>query len=77
MTLEQLNKSNGLNGNKCLVAVDGNVYDASSNEQWRNGEHGPSGGQAKCGEDLSSLINQSPHGKRVLNKLPVIGILNT
>lgn len=64
---------NGKNGNKCYVAVDGNVYDMTGNRYWQSGEHQPSGGQATCGLDLSSVINQSPHGKDVLNEVPKIG----
>ncbi len=68
--------NNGKDGNKCWIAIDGEVYDASNNPQWQNGEHLPSGGRAKCGQDLTSVISQSPHGKSVLGELPIVGALS-
>ncbi len=75
ITLEQLAANNGLDGNKCWIAIDGTVYDPSSSNQWRNGEHIPSNGMAKCGRDLTNVISQSPHGKEVLGKIQVVGKL--
>jgi predicted heme/steroid binding protein len=69
----ELAESDGLNGNKCYVAVDGTVYDLSNFGLWRNGVHSPSGGLASCGRDLSDVITQSPHGKGRLNVVPVVG----
>jgi predicted heme/steroid binding protein len=70
---ETLSKQDGKDGNKCWVAVDGQVYDTAGISEWQNGEHVPSNGQAKCGEDLTEVISQSPHGKEVLGKLSQIG----
>jgi predicted heme/steroid binding protein len=67
-----LTQYNGLNGNKCLVKIDGKIYDATGNREWKNGEHAKSRGLAKCGMDLSEVIKQSPHGKRVLDELPEV-----
>lgn len=75
ITTAQLGKNNGKNGAKCWVAVNGTVYDVSSNKEWRNGEHTPSNGQAKCGRDESSSIGASPHGSSVLSSLPTVGTL--
>ena len=75
ITVAQVASSNGLNGAACWVAVDGTVYDTASSSEWRNGEHVPSNGQARCGQDLSEVIKRSPHGKEVLAKLDVIGKL--
>ena len=77
ITTPDLAASNGLNGAKCWVAIDGVAYDASNNREWSGGVHQPSGGLAKCGEDLSSIISQSPHGKSVLSELPIIGQLKS
>jgi predicted heme/steroid binding protein len=71
----ELSKFNGLNGNKCYAAVDGVVYDLSNFSLWRNGVHSPSGGQASCGKDLSSVINNASHGKGKLRIVPVVGDL--
>jgi predicted heme/steroid binding protein len=77
LKLSEINTSNlsfynGLNGNKCLVKIDGKTYDATNNKEWKNGEHAKSRGLAKCGMELSEVIKQSPHGKRVLDELPEI-----
>lgn len=76
ITSAELDSNNGKDGSKCWVAVDGEVYDASNNPQWQNGEHLPSGARAKCGQDLTSVISQSPHGKSVLGELPIVGTLS-
>jgi predicted heme/steroid binding protein len=75
LSLAELSTKNGINGSECWVAVDGVVYDVTGNPQWQNGQHLPSEGKAKCGEDLSDAINQSPHGRSVLNNLVRIGRL--
>jgi predicted heme/steroid binding protein len=67
-----LSQYNGLNGSKCLVKVDGKIYDATGNREWKNGVHSKSRGLAKCGMELSEVIQQSPHGKRVLDELPEV-----
>ncbi len=77
ISLDQLAEANGLNGQDCWVAIDGTVYDATNNSEWENGQHIPSMGQAKCGEDLSDVIGQSPHGKSVLSDLNVVGKLES
>lgn len=75
ITSAQLAKNNGKSGAKCWVAINGTVYDVSNNKEWRNGEHVPSNGQAKCGRDESSSIGASPHGSSVLSSLPTVGTL--
>lgn len=73
VTNAQLAEKNGLDGNACWVAVDGVVYDTAGIKEWQNGEHTTSNGQAKCGEDLTSVIARSPHGKEVLGDLKQVG----
>lgn len=75
VTASELGKNNGKNGAPCWVAVNGTVYNVTGSNEWVNGEHVPSNGQAKYGRDESSSIGQSPHGTSVLTKLPVIGTL--
>lgn len=75
VTKAELSANNGLSGHKCLVAVNGTVYDATGNPKWKNGEHTSSVVPAKCGNDLSELIRQSPHGLRALNELNKVGRL--
>jgi predicted heme/steroid binding protein len=75
VTTNELSKQNGKDSNACWVAIDGVVYDTAGVSEWQNGEHTTSNGMAKCGEDLSDVISQSPHGKEVLGKLAEIGTL--
>jgi predicted heme/steroid binding protein len=71
-TIEQLAKFNGKNGNPAYVAVDSVVYDVTKVKAWKNGEHKRG---LKAGNDLSQQILKSPHGKKVLKNLPVVGRL--
>lgn len=75
VTADELKKQNGKDGNSCWVAIDDVVYDTAGISEWQNGEHTTSNGMARCGEDLSDVISQSPHGKEVLGKLAEIGTL--
>lgn len=70
----ELAQANGKNGNPCYVVVDDTVYSISGFALWADGLHSPSGGRARCGKDLSSLIGQSPHGKSKLNLLQEVGL---
>lgn len=74
-TLEELARYNGKNGNKCLVAVDGKVYLIEGFDLWKEGEHIPSGGRARCGLDLTEVIVDSPHGRSKLRLLEKVGAL--
>lgn len=71
-TLDELKKYDGKNGNKAYVAVDKVVYDVTDVGAWKNGEHKNG---ITAGVDLSEEINKSPHGKDVLEDLPVVGKL--
>lgn len=68
-TIDELKQYNGQNGNAAYVAIDGNVYDVTNNELWRNGKHGG----YNAGKDLTAEIKKSPHGSSVLKDLPVVG----
>ena len=74
-TTQELAQYDGKDGNKCLVAVDGDVYLIEGFALWQNGEHLPSGGRARCGLDLSEVINESPHGRSKLQLLKKVGTL--
>lgn len=73
ITLEELAKHTGRDGNSCWVAVDNTVYEISGFVQWADGVHSPSGGKARCGKDLSEVINESSHGKSKLKYLKEVG----
>jgi len=68
-TPEELAKYDGKNGNLAYVAVNGIVYDVSTNRVWREGQHE----SYRAGRDLSHDMSNSPHGMRVLDGLPVVG----
>lgn len=72
LTLDELSKFDGKNGNPSYVAVDGIIYDVSEIAQWKDGEHQ---GRVTAGKDLSKEIESSPHGKSMLEKAKKIGTL--
>src|SRR5215207_1202072 len=74
-TLEELDEHNGQEGTDCLVAVDGEVYLIEGFALWQMGEHLPSGGRARCGFDLTEVIDESPHGRSKLDLLRKVGNL--
>ncbi len=75
-TLQELARYDGKDGNQCLVAVDGDVYLIEGFDLWKDGEHIPSGGRARCGLDLTEVIGkESPHGRSKLQLLKKVGTL--
>lgn len=74
-TLEELSRHDGKDGDDCLVAVDGDVYLIEGFPLWAMGEHTPSGGRARCGLDLTDVIDDSPHGRSKLVLLKKVGSL--
>ncbi|HEX7259351.1 MAG TPA: hypothetical protein VF272_00260 [Candidatus Saccharimonadia bacterium] len=69
----QLKEHGGVNGRACWVAIDKKVYEISGFAQWQMGKHLPSNGKATCGNDLSKVILESPHGTSKLQLLKVVG----
>ena len=72
MTLKELSKYTGQNGQPAYVAVSGVIYDVTNAKEWQNGMHKNG---VKAGVDLTKMIGESPHGTSVLSKLPIIGKL--
>ncbi len=72
MTVEELAKYDGKEGRAAYVAVDSVIYDVSTSKYWKNGEHKRG---LKAGKDQSAMISKSPHGKKILNKVKVVGKL--
>lgn len=75
ITVADLARFDGRNGNACYVAVDKTVYLIEGKTLWQEGEHLPSSGQAMCGKDLTAVIERSPHGRSKLATLTVVGQL--
>lgn len=72
LTLDELAKYDGKNGNPAYVAVDGVIYDVTNVPEWKNGEHNG----YTAGKDLTDAIkNVSPHGVSKLKNVPVVGKL--
>lgn len=71
-TTSELSTFTGRNGSRCLVAVNGNVYEIKNSSFWLNGVHTKSDGEAECGKDLSDSINNAPHGIAILTSSPKV-----
>lgn len=75
ITMDQLSQKDGLSGNDCYVAIDGKVYLIKGVAEWEMGRHTPADSSVTCGKDLTQALQRSPHGAKVLKKLPVVGTL--
>lgn len=73
ITLAEVAQRTGQNGASCWVVVDDTVYEISGFVLWADGVHSSSGGRARCGKDLSEVINESSHGKSKLRYLKEVG----
>lgn len=63
---------NGQGDRPSCVAVDGLVYDVSESKLWKGGLHMR---RHRAGADLTDAIEESPHGRAVLQKFAVSGRL--
>jgi len=70
-TKEELAKYDGKEF-PAYVALEGRVYDVSASFHWRKGHHQV---LHKAGLDQTESIKQAPHGKDLLKRFPIIGIL--
>lgn len=72
LTLEELAKYNGKNGERAYVAVDGVIYDVTDSRAWKNGDHNG----FEAGKDLTEEIKtKSPHGVGKLSGVLEVGKL--
>ncbi len=71
LTLQELAKFNGKDGNPAYVAVNGTVYDVTNNAAWAAASHFG----LKAGKDLTNEFASCHAGQTILNKLKVVGKL--
>ncbi len=71
-TRQELALYNGKHGAAALVACRGLVYDVSASFLWQKGRHQV---LHYAGGDLTDELVQAPHDVEMLERFPVVGIL--
>jgi predicted heme/steroid binding protein len=71
-TEEELSKFNGSEELSVLIAYDGKVYDVTTSYHWRGGKHHA---LHQAGQDLTAIMEKSPHGIDLLKGFPIVGVL--
>jgi predicted heme/steroid binding protein len=71
-TAEELARHDGQDGARAYIAYKGVVYDVSNSFLWRRGRHRV---LHQAGADLTDSLASASHGKDLLSRVPVIGIL--
>lgn len=71
-TKEKLHRYDGKDGAPAFIAYKEKVYDVSRSFLWSNGTH-----QVihLAGVDLTSCLDQAPHGADLLERFPTVGTL--
>ncbi len=69
---EELSKFSGKDGSSILIACDGKVYDVTKSYHWRSGRHHA---LHQAGQDLTEVMEKSPHAVDLLQRFPIVGIL--
>lgn len=72
LTLEELARFNGKDGQRAFIAVDGIIYDVTDSRAWKDGMHNG----FEAGKDLTEEIKtKSPHGIGKLEGITQVGKL--
>jgi predicted heme/steroid binding protein len=71
-TLDELAQYNGKGGARAYFAYQGKVYDVTDSPSFQDGEHE---GMHNAGADLTSGMDDAPHGDEALEGFPVVGEL--
>ena len=72
LTKKELAQYNGKDGAPAFIAYEGKVYDVSRSFLWQNGQHQV---LHTSGVDLTADLDQAPHGADLLQRVPMVGIL--
>ncbi|MBN1297952.1 hypothetical protein JXA80_14335 [bacterium] len=72
--LDDLKKRMMPGSSEVLIAHDGKVYDVSASPLWKTGVHMK---RHAAGEDLTRSLDAAPHGSEVLEKFPVIALVDS
>ncbi|TCO74632.1 cytochrome b5 domain-containing protein [Marinisporobacter balticus] len=70
-TIEELAKYDGSNGKPAYIAVNGIVYDVSTESTWGGGTHFG----LYAGKDLTDAFNRCHNNEEILKNLPKVGVL--
>lgn len=70
-TKNQLALRNGHDREEVWVAYKGFIYDVTTSRLWRKGTHY----EHWSGQDLTEEMGTAPHVAGVLDKFPIVGIL--
>jgi predicted heme/steroid binding protein len=68
----ELGRYNGKAGAPAFISYRGVVYDVSRSFLWQNGDHQVA---HAAGRDLTSDLDQAPHGADLLDRFPIVGTL--
>ncbi len=71
-TREELRQYDGRGGRPSYVACDGRVYDVTGSFLWKDGVHQVT---HRAGTDLTEALGFAPHGQDLLERFPVVGVL--
>jgi predicted heme/steroid binding protein len=72
-TRAELVQADGKEGRPAWIAFRGKVYDVSQSFLWKGGRHMAT---HESGRDLTDVLFQAPHGEDLLERVPVIGLLD-
>lgn len=72
MTRDELASFDGEQGRKAYVAVSGKVYDVTMSPHWQEGNHQD---VHRAGADLTVELQRAPHVRSLIERFPVVAVL--
>jgi len=72
LTADELSYFDGKEGRPGYFAYKGKVYDIRQSKLWKEGMHFT---RHRCGEDLTEMLDQAPHGEEKIMDMPRAGKL--